>query len=491
MTLDPLVRKVRLGRRPRLPPRRHRGLHPEAAALARRRVPGHARGGGRGRPAAARRRRLGATASRSARPRCEAVLKEIGADERPAAPGPEQGRPVAPEGAATRSSGGRAGARARVGADRRGPPRPRSTPSPRGSTSLPRRVRLRFRAADAPGDRGVYAAGRVARRTRRGRRVVSSTPSCRRAPSSATGGTCGEAALAALARRGSCPRRRRVRAARRRPRVPEGEDYVFPAPAAGRAGGRGAKAAARRPGRDVLAGDAASAERRLARLRRPGARGPSVDTALAYARLRGRRVPTRPAAASRPCSARAPAYVPALVGAGSAAVRRGDDGRALELYRRAQALGPGRRARPQARSAAVKLRSPRGAWRGPRRRCDGGRLRRGGTRSTAPRSRRPPRWRGLRLALADLLAAAAARRGPRADVLAADPTGDRQVRLRLGRGARRAAATSARAETSTADLLAATPATRTRASGPRRRPRGPRGCRRCPRSTGGSPPRDG
>ena len=47
MTLDPLVRKVRLGPRPRDAPRRHRRLHPEAAPLAGGRLPGHPRGGRR------------------------------------------------------------------------------------------------------------------------------------------------------------------------------------------------------------------------------------------------------------------------------------------------------------------------------------------------------------------------------------------------------------------------------------------------------------
>ena len=61
---------------------RHGGLHPQAAAPARRRLPGHARGGQPGRRAARGRR-----ACRRARPRAPpdgpAVLDELGAGEKP------------------------------------------------------------------------------------------------------------------------------------------------------------------------------------------------------------------------------------------------------------------------------------------------------------------------------------------------------------------------------------------------------------------------
>ena len=54
---------------------------------------------------------------------------------------------------------------------------------------------------------------------------------------------------------------------------------------------------------------------------------------------------------------RAPSYVPALVGAGSAASRRGDDGGGPRLLPARAGAGPGRRARPQARGLAEARRS--------------------------------------------------------------------------------------------------------------------------------------
>ena len=120
--------------------------------------------------------------------------------------------------------------------------------------------------------------------------------------------------------------------------VPAAEDYVFPAPAAGELPAADAKAL-RAAWTDVLAGDAARAERRLERLRRPGAPRPSVATALGYARLRAGRAEDA-AAVFGAVLDRAPSYVPALVGAGSSASRRGDEEAALAYYRRAQAQAP-------------------------------------------------------------------------------------------------------------------------------------------------------
>ena len=91
--------------------------------------------------------------------------------------------------------------------------------------------------------------------------------------------------------------------------------------------------------RDVLSGDVASATRRLERLRRTAAGRPSLEAALAYASLRE----GRPDEASSRFAAvleRAPTFTAALVGAGAAAVRRGDAESALALYRRAQAASP-------------------------------------------------------------------------------------------------------------------------------------------------------
>lgn len=207
--------------------------------------------------------------------------------------------------------------------------------------------------------------------------------------------------------------------------IPEAEDYVFPAPAKGELAPADAKAL-RAAWTDVLAGDAASAERRLGRLRRPAAPKPSVETALGYARLRGGRA-EEAAAAFAAVLGRVPSYVPALVGAGSAASRRGDDETALGYYRRAQALAPddaivrkrvgslklavteGRMARAQAAAVANDSATAEAEYRA--------------VLATAPEVA------PVRLALADLLAGRGETRAA-ADVLATDGTGDRAVGLR-------------------------------------------------------------
>jgi Flp pilus assembly protein TadD len=121
-------------------------------------------------------------------------------------------------------------------------------------------------------------------------------------------------------------------------RPPDGLDYAFPEWAPGElspAEGEQLQEA----WSAVLAGDVAFAEKRLRALlsRRPGQ--PSVQTALAYAALRGGRWAEAEAGFAAVLGVR-PSYVPALVGAGGVAARSGDAERALALYLRAAEAAP-------------------------------------------------------------------------------------------------------------------------------------------------------
>ena len=170
MTLDPLVRRARLGPARDGPPRGHRRLHPEAAPRA------------WWTPS-------GPPSRRWSRPTCslhvvdasaedleeredavEAVLREIGAARRPAPAGPQQGRPDAararPGPPATRRPGSVL-VSARTGDGLPGAP---AGAARAGSISCRARVRLRFAAGDARGIAAVYAAGRVLAHEVAGRR---------------------------------------------------------------------------------------------------------------------------------------------------------------------------------------------------------------------------------------------------------------------------------------------------------------------------------
>jgi tetratricopeptide (TPR) repeat protein len=207
--------------------------------------------------------------------------------------------------------------------------------------------------------------------------------------------------------------------------IPTAEDYVFPAPAAGEMPAGDAKSL-RAAWTDVLAGDAAKAERRLARLRRPGGARPSVDTAIGYARLRGGRL-VEAAEVFAGVLARAPEYVPALVGAGSAASRSGDEESALGFYRRAQAQAPEdvlvRKRVGSLKLAATEARMARAQ----------AALAAGDTATAeaeyAAALEVAPEVAPVRLALADLVAGRG-EMGAAAEILGADGTGDRGVTLR-------------------------------------------------------------
>jgi tetratricopeptide (TPR) repeat protein len=205
------------------------------------------------------------------------------------------------------------------------------------------------------------------------------------------------------------------------------EDYVRPAAAPGEVSReelRDLEAAWRK----VLAGRTAEAETVYRRLlgRHPGLI--PAEAGLAYAELRGGRL----LRASEDFAAvlnRRPEDFPSLVGAASAASRRGDVDAALDLYRRASAV---RAEDPTTRRrlAQVKLQVTEkhvAAGREARAQGDQG--------AAAEEFRRAldaaPELAGLRVELATALVAQDDLPGA-AEVLRADPTGDRLVLLKLG-----------------------------------------------------------
>jgi thioredoxin-like negative regulator of GroEL len=209
-------------------------------------------------------------------------------------------------------------------------------------------------------------------------------------------------------------------------RLPEGEDYVFPSARPGEL--RPAEAEAlEKAWRRVLTGDAKGAEKAFRRLlaKRPGLI--PAETGLAYAWLRAGRV-SEAANGFEATLARRPEYQPALMGAAAVAAKGADLERALELYRRASATSP-EDTRAKKRLAEVKLRLTEKRVAEARRALD-----EGDSASAIAAYRQAldaaPEVAGLRLALADLLLGEGDAPGA-AEVLAADPVGDRQTRLRL------------------------------------------------------------
>ena len=210
-------------------------------------------------------------------------------------------------------------------------------------------------------------------------------------------------------------------------RLPEGEDYVFPGWA-----GKELRPEERREiekaWRQVLAGDAASAERTYRRLLREKPGLVPVETGLGYALLRGRRLPEA-AAAFEAVLALQPEYLPALVGAASVSVRRGEPEAALALYRRAQAAHP-EEPTVRRRLGEVKLQITERRVAAARAALEAGEA------DKAIEEYRlaldaAPEVAGLRLELAHVLVSRGDPSGA-ADVLEADPTADRQVLTRLG-----------------------------------------------------------
>jgi thioredoxin-like negative regulator of GroEL len=207
--------------------------------------------------------------------------------------------------------------------------------------------------------------------------------------------------------------------------LPQGEDYVFPAPAPRELADPEEKVL-REAWADILAGDAARAERRLARLRRPGTPRPSVDAATGYARMRAGRFPDAASSFAAALGA-APSSVPALVGAGCVAARRGDDESALSFYRRAQATAP-EDALVRQRVASLKLAVTEKRMARAQAAVDAGDAAgaEAGYRAVLEVA---PEVAPVRLALAERLAARGEARAA-ADLLAADGTADRAVAFR-------------------------------------------------------------
>jgi tetratricopeptide (TPR) repeat protein len=208
--------------------------------------------------------------------------------------------------------------------------------------------------------------------------------------------------------------------------IPEGEDYVRPAPAAKEVTPREAKELDE-AWREVLSGDTEAAVRRYQKLlaRRPDL--VPARTGLAYARLRAGRIQEAASGFASVLSAR-PEDVPALVGAGSAAFRRGDLEGAVAFYRAAQAAAPGdplvRR-----RLTAVKLQATERRMGLAKAALDRGDTE-AAAREYSAALESAPEVAGVRMALADLLAGRGDVSGA-VSLLEADPSGDRQLKLRL------------------------------------------------------------
>jgi tetratricopeptide (TPR) repeat protein len=213
----------------------------------------------------------------------------------------------------------------------------------------------------------------------------------------------------------------------RAPRVPEGEEYVYPAPRPGEL----RKDEAPRfdeAWRDVLAGRAEKGARGFAELlrKRPGL--VPAQTGLGYARLRSGRHAEARDTFELALSAR-PDFVPALVGASGACQRAGDAEAALGYLKRAEAVAPTNSSVTR-RLAALKLQVTERrvtAARAAVARADVASAREEFARALDA----APEVGALRVEYADLLAAqgdvAAA-----VEALRGDTLGDRQVQMRLG-----------------------------------------------------------
>lgn len=212
------------------------------------------------------------------------------------------------------------------------------------------------------------------------------------------------------------------------PPLPEGEDYVYPTPTPEAGVAARDRDALEKAWRKVLAGDVEGAVRDYRKVldRRPGLA--SAETGLAYAHLRGGQAQ---AAAAQFVAAleHSPGYVPALVGAGSTAFRRGDVDAALALYQQALERAPGDPL-VRKRAAALKLQVTERHIAAAREAVGVG------DDETAVQEYRAalevaPELAEMRLALAELEVAdgdtAAA-----VETLRGDPSGNREVQLRLG-----------------------------------------------------------
>ncbi len=219
---------------------------------------------------------------------------------------------------------------------------------------------------------------------------------------------------------GACVQRIRVP-------IPATEDYVFPTPGEGELTASQA-ATLRRAWSELVSGNAAGARSRLARLRQQAPGRPSVETALAYVALRSGRAEDAERG-FRAALALRPAFLPALVGAGSTATHRGDLDAALGLYKRAAAASPGDPV-VRKRLGTLKLQvTERHLGRAE------SAIEASDTAAAIEEYRSAldaaPEVSGVRLSLAELLQRSGDASGA-ISVLASDPSGERSVALRLG-----------------------------------------------------------
>lgn len=209
--------------------------------------------------------------------------------------------------------------------------------------------------------------------------------------------------------------------------LPDAEEYVFPSATPGQLSPSEAQRI-EKAWRQVLTGDAASAQKQMEKML---ARSPGLvpaETTLAYARMRAGRLDEAARSFER-VIARRPDYVPALAGAAATESRRGDAEAALRLYQRALLAEP---ASPFLRQRVAELRVQVTERQVAAARA----AQEAGRSEEAVATYRlaleaAPEVAGLRLELANLLAAGGDVEGA-VSVLKADPTEDRQVLLRLG-----------------------------------------------------------
>jgi tetratricopeptide (TPR) repeat protein len=180
--------------------------------------------------------------------------------------------------------------------------------------------------------------------------------------------------------------------------------------------------------RALKAGEVDRAEKgyRAVLARRPGL--PAAETGMGYVALQLGRVAEAEKRFQAALQARQD-YAPALIGAGFAALRRDDPEAALTAFRRALAIDP--------REPVIKRRIAELRLQVTERRVAAARaaLERGETAAAietySQALEEAPEVAGVRLELADLLAREG-QTGEAVAVLETDPTGDRQVLLRLG-----------------------------------------------------------
>jgi Flp pilus assembly protein TadD len=212
------------------------------------------------------------------------------------------------------------------------------------------------------------------------------------------------------------------------PPPPEGEPYLFPTPRPGEQP-VAENATLQLAWREVPSGDTAAAVERYEKLLRRHPRSSAARTGLGYARLRAGQPEAAWEAFARTLQG-APEDAAALLGASSVAVRRGDLDGAVRLVRRAAVAAPDDVV-VRKRLAALKLQVT------DRRMAEAElALERGDSAAAAAAYgaalEAAPEVTGVRLALARVLAARGDRDAAVA-VLEADPVGERQVLLELGR----------------------------------------------------------